>query len=57
MIDSLHANICKTPPWLRVLTSCVLALCLTLSIYVLWRAAVLTPFADELDWIQRWRAD
>jgi hypothetical protein len=25
-----------------------------LSVFVLWRAAVLTPFSDELDWIARW---
>lgn len=43
------------PPWLRRLTLLVLGLYLAGSVYVLWRAAVLTPYSDELDWIQRWR--
>jgi hypothetical protein len=42
-------------PWLRQLTVALLALYLALSAYVLWRAAVLTPYSDEVDWIQRWR--
>ncbi|CAN7308477.1 hypothetical protein LJR219_001578 [Phenylobacterium sp. LjRoot219] len=42
------------PPWLRGLTLALLALYLALSAYVLWRAAVLTPYSDEIDWIQRW---
>jgi hypothetical protein len=42
-------------PWLRHLTVALLALYLALSAYVLWRTAVLTPYSDEIDWIQRWR--
>lgn len=43
------------PPWLRRLVLIVLGLYLAGSAYVLWRSAVLTPYSDELDWIQRWR--
>lgn len=43
-------------PWLRRLTLAVLALYLAASAYLLWRAAVLTPYADEIDWIERWRS-
>lgn len=42
------------PPWLRRLTLTILALYLALAAYVLWRASVLTPFSDEIDWVQRW---
>ena len=42
-------------PWLRRLVLIVLGLYLAGSAYVLWRSAVLTPYSDELDWIQRWR--
>jgi len=42
-------------PRLRGLALAVLALYLALSAYVLWRAAVLTPYSDEIDWIHRWR--
>lgn len=44
------------PPWLRRLTLALLALYLALSAFVLWRAAVLTPYSDEIDWVLRWRA-
>jgi hypothetical protein len=42
-------------PWLRRLALALLALQLALAIYVLWRTAVLAPYSDEIDWIQRWR--
>jgi hypothetical protein len=44
------------PPWLRGLSLATLGLYLLLSVFVLWRSAVLTPYSDELDWVLRWRA-
>ena len=41
--------------WLRRLSLAVLAFYLALCAWVLWRTAVLTPYADQLDWIARWR--
>lgn len=41
--------------WLERLTLGLLAFYLALSAYVLWRAAVLAPYSDEIDWIQHWR--
>jgi hypothetical protein len=32
----------------------LLAAYVLLALYVLWRAAVLSPFSDEFDWIGRW---
>lgn len=55
MARKARAQASALSPWLQRLTLAVLALYLALSAYVLWRTAVLTPFADELDWIQRWR--
>lgn len=43
------------PPWLRRLIFGLFGLYLALSAFVLWRAALLTPFSDEIDWILRWR--
>lgn len=43
------------PPWLRGLALGLVAAYLALSAYVFWRAAVLTPFSDEIDWVVRWR--
>jgi hypothetical protein len=42
-------------PWLRRLTLAILGLYLVLSVYLLWRSAVLTPYFDELGWVLRWR--
>ena len=42
-------------PWLRRLTFGLLGFYVLLSVYVLWRAALLTPYFDEIDWILRWR--
>jgi hypothetical protein len=43
-------------PWLRRLAIAVLAALAGLAAWLLWRTAVLTPYWDELDWIERWRA-
>jgi hypothetical protein len=44
------------PPALRRVLLAAFWIYLALSLYVLWRAAVLTPYSDELDWIGRWYA-
>ena len=44
------------PPALRRIILALLWLYLALSAFVLWRAAVLAPYADEIDWIGRWYA-
>src|SRR5438093_219855 len=44
-----------SPGWRRGLLI-ALGLYLLLSAYVLWRAAVLTPYSDEIDWVARWYA-
>lgn len=54
-MSAAHLEGTGLTPWLRRLTVAVLALYVALSAYVLWRAAVLTPYWDEIDWIQRWR--
>jgi hypothetical protein len=54
-VTAAHLQESVLTPWLRRLTVVTLALYITLSAYVLWRAAVLTPYSDEIDWIQRWR--
>jgi hypothetical protein len=56
MARAFHSDGPDISLWFRRLTLTVLALYMALSAYVLWRAAVLTPFADEIDWIERWRA-
>lgn len=46
--------------WLRSCAAALLVAYLALSAYLLWRAAVLSPFSDEFNWATRWyraRAD
>ncbi|MDB5448425.1 MAG: hypothetical protein JWQ97_3742, partial [Phenylobacterium sp.] len=43
-------------PGLRRAVLTALVLYVLVSAVVLWRAAVLTPYSDELDWVARWYA-
>jgi hypothetical protein len=43
-------------PILRRAILAALCLYLALSVFVVWRATVLTPYSDEIDWIARWYA-
>jgi len=43
------------PTWLRGLALGLVVVNLLLAAYVVWRSAVLTPYYDDIDWIERWR--
>jgi hypothetical protein len=50
-----RAEIESGAAWLRWAVAALLAAYVLLSLYVLWRAAVIAPFSDEFDWIARYR--
>jgi hypothetical protein len=56
MARAARSQVAGLPTALRRLVILALGLYLLLSLYVLWRSAVLTPYSDEIDWIARWYA-
>jgi hypothetical protein len=54
MARAARSQVAGLPLGLRRAITAALWLYLLLSAFVLWRAAVLTPYADEIDWVARW---
>jgi hypothetical protein len=55
MATDARAREAAAASWLRRLAAALLGLNILLALYVAWRSAVLTPYYDEIDWLERWR--
>lgn len=54
MTEAAHPLESAASPRLGRLARMLVVLQLLLAAYLVWRAAVLTPYSDELDWVVRW---